>query len=689
MAMAALPLQAQQSDTQSNSQQSNQPAAGQPAQSAASGVSFTQAQATSGRELYRKNCAACHGSQLQGGAGAALAGNAFSSKWSDRTVKDLYTFVHQSMPMSAPGSLSDQQYADIIAYVLQRNDFQPGDQQLTAQSMPDAKIQPPGQAAASAGGRGVAVAQQGSKPQVDWHAGETQQAKSPGSTGPTQAELDRADDDMRSWLMYNKGYEGHRYSKLSQIDTHTAKDVRAVCAFQTGESGTFQTGPVMYDRTLYFTTMHSVYAVDATNCKRRWDYEWVPPGADYSYNGTNRGVAVAQGRVIRGTQDGYLLALDARTGDLLWSKHILDASKAQFFAAAPIVWNGMIFLGQAGGDWGARGAMLAFDLKDGKELWRFDLVPTGAEKGAETWQEPQSAMHGGASSWTTYSLDLASGTIYVPVGNPGPDFYKAVRPGSNLFTDSVVALDAKSGKLKWWYQLVAGDYHDWDTTSVAAFESHGRKLIATAGKDGVLRVLDRSDGKEQFKIPVTTIENVEAPITEQGTRYCPGTLGGVEWNGPAYSPQTNLLYVNAIDWCVTSRLAPKEPKYSTGMEYAGLANGFGTFDPVEKSHGWTNAIDATTGKMAWRYKSPTPMVAGITPTAGGVVLTGDMDGNFLVMDAKDGKTLYRWDTGGPIAAGVITYEDHGKQYVAVASGNNSRTAWMSTGAATVFLFALP
>jgi len=262
-----------------------------------------------------------------------------------------------------------------------------------------------------------------------------------------------------------------------------------------------------------------------------------------------------------------------------------------------------------------------------------------------------------------------------------------VRPGTNLFSDSVVALDAKNGKLKWWFQLVSGDYHDWDTTSAASFDAHGRKLIAVAGKDGILHVLDRNDGKSQFKIPVTTLENTEMPITEKGTHYCPGTLGGVEWNGPAYSPETNLLYVNAIDWCVTSRLAPQAPKYSQGMEYAGLANGFGTFDDVSTAHGWTNAVDATTGKMAWRYKSSSPMVAGVTPTAGGVVLTGDMDGNFLIIGAKDGTVLYRWNTGGPVAGGVVTYEEGGKQYVAVASGNNSRTAWMSVGSATVFIFS--
>jgi mono/diheme cytochrome c family protein len=218
----------QKSDAQSN-QPTQSPASDQKqagSQSRTASIQYTQAQASSGRELYRKNCASCHGNQLQGGAGAPLAGAAFTTKWSDRTVKDLYTFVHQSMPMSAPGSLSDQQYSDIIAYILQRNGFPSGSAQLTAQSSMDLKLQA---SPAKTSERGLAVSQQNKDTQTDWHAGETQEAKPPSSSGPTQAELDRADDDTHSWLMYNKGYQGHRYSKLAQIDTRSASQVRARC----------------------------------------------------------------------------------------------------------------------------------------------------------------------------------------------------------------------------------------------------------------------------------------------------------------------------------------------------------------------------------------------------------------------------------------------------------------------------
>ena len=199
-------------------------------------------------------------------------------------------------------------------------------------------------------------------------------------------------------------------------------------------------------------------------------------------------------------------------------------------------------------------------------------------------------------------------------------------------------------------------------------------------------MLDRSDGTLVFKIPVTTLLNTTEPITPDGTRYCPGTVGGVEWNGPAYSPLTGNLYVNAVDWCVTSKLGPV-PTYVPGEVYTGLKNGFGTFDPSSMARGWTNAVSVAGSAMAWRFHSPTPMIAAVTPTAGNVLFTGDLNGNFLVMDSRSGDRLYSFNTGGAIGGGVITYEVGGKQYVAVAAGNASRTTWYTQGAASVFVFS--
>ncbi|MFL5337545.1 MAG: pyrroloquinoline quinone-dependent dehydrogenase [Geminicoccaceae bacterium] len=458
---------------------------------------------------------------------------------------------------------------------------------------------------------------------------------------------------------------------MADINRATAKDLKAVCVFQAGEVGSFQTGPVMNDGIAYVTTTHGTYAFDATTCEQVWNHQYVPTGPEVTNN--SKGAAIAGGRVIRGTQDGHLLALDAKTGVPLWDRQIMDSTAGEFVTAAPIVWNDLVFIGKAGGDWGIVGEMMAFRVSDGTKAWGFTMIPTGDHPGAESWQNHATAKMGGGATWTSYSLDPEIGMLFVPVGNPGPDFNRAMRPGDNLYTNSVVALDGRTGSLKWWRQLVPNDYHDWDTSTLSLFvAADGRKLVAAVGKDGNLHVLDRGTGSPVFQIAVTAQLNTDAPFTTEGTRYCPGTVGGVEWNGPAYSPATGQLYVNAVDWCVTSILGP-DPVYVPGEVYTGLKNGFGTYDPVDKASGWTNGVDVASGAMAWRYHSPTPMSAAVTPTAGEVVFTGDLDGYFLVLDGRTGDVLYRFNIGGAIGGGVITYEVGGQQYVAVASGNSSRT----------------
>jgi len=469
---------------------------------------------------------------------------------------------------------------------------------------------------------------------------------------------------------------------LKQINTQNAGKLRPVCMFQLGELGTFSTGPVMYDGILYVTTHLGTYAIDATTCRNRWAHQHVPQGPEM--NATNKGVALAGGRVIRGTQDGVLYALDAKTGDQLWERQVADWSIGEGIGAAPIVWNGIVYVAKAGGDWGIRGRMMAFNVEDGTLAWTFDLIPKPGDPGANTWDTPDSMNHGGGAAWVTYALDRETGTLFVPVGNPGPDYNNKMRPGANLFTISTVALDARTGKLKWWYQLRPNDEHDWDATVVSLFDAGGKKLLATAGKEGILHVVTRDDGKLVFKLPMTTLLNHDVPLTPEGVRVCP--VAGVQWNGAAHSPLTGLLYVNAIDWCSVFKQGP-DPKWVATVPYTGLSNGWGTNDPISKWAGWINAVDPKTGKMAWRIKTPAPMYAALTPTAGNVLFTGDLGGNFLALDARSGKTLYSFDTGGPIAGGVITYDVNGKQYVAVASGHSGGSIPL-TGSTTVVIFGL-
>jgi PQQ-dependent dehydrogenase (methanol/ethanol family) len=634
---------------------------------------FSSAQLSQGRWEYSQKCSVCHGAQLQGGGAPALKGSEFSALWNGKTLKDFYDYVQANMPLGQGAALKGQEYADIVAYILAQVGLPAGNEKLTPTTPMDRVLD---LSAAPAAG-GAAVDASSAEVKIGELYGTLSQ---PTTNRPTQAELDAADASTSDWLMFNKGYRGERFSTLRRINAGNADKLKPVCMFQLGELGTFSTGPVVYDGVLYATTHLGTYAIDATTCKKVWSHQHVAQGPEM--NATNKGVAIAGGRVIRGTQDGFLYALDAKTGKPLWVRQVADWRIGEGVGAAPIVWNDIVYVAKAGGDWGIRGRLMAFKVEDGTLAWSFDLIPTGNETGADTWQNPESTMHGGGAAWVTYALDRDTDTLFIPVGNPGPDYNKSMRPGANLFTISTVAVDARTGKLKWWYQLRPNDNHDWDATVVSLFDAGSRKLVATAGKEGILHVIDRGSGKLVFKLPMTTMLNHDMPITPQGVRVCP--VAGVQWNGAAHSRTTGLLYVNAIDWCTVFKAGP-DPKWVATVPYTGLANGWGSNDPVSKWSGWINAVDPRTGKMAWRVHTPTPMYAALTPTAGGVLFTGDLDGNFLVLNSRTGKEIYRFDTGGPIAGGVVTYEQKGRQYVAVASGSSGGSIPL-TGSATIVIF---
>ena len=634
---------------------------------------FSAAQVNQGRWEFSQKCAVCHGAQLQGGGAPALKGRQFSAQWNGKSLKEFYNYIHSNMPLGQGGDLSSQEYADIVSYILAQSGQPAGSEKLTPTSPMDRALD---LAAATTTGSAASGPTVGLMKIGELYGKLAQ----PSSSRPTQAELDRADSSTTDWLMYNKGYRGERYSTLKRINAGNAGKLHPVCMFQLGELGTFSTGPVVYDGILYATTHLGTYAIDATTCKKRWTHQHVAQGPEM--NATNKGVAIAGGRVIRGTQDGFLYALDAKTGAPLWVRQVADWSIGEGVGAAPLVWNNIVYVGKAGGDWGIKGRLMAFNVADGTLAWTFDLIPTGNETGANTWENSGSAEHGGGAAWVAYAFDRETGTLFVPVGNPGPDYNNSMRPGANLFTISTVALDARTGKLKWWYQLRPNDDHDWDATVVSLFDAGGKKLVATSGKEGILHVVDRDSGKLVFKLPMTTVLNHDVPLTPEGVRVCP--VAGVQWNGAAHSASTGLLYVNAIDWCTVFKAGPK-PTWVATIPYTGLANGWGTNDPISQWSGWINAVDPKSGKMAWRVHTAAPMYAALTPTAGNVLFTGDLNGNFLALDARTGKTLYSFDTGGPIAGGVITYEQQGKQYVAVASGHSGGSIPL-TGSTTIVIF---
>ena len=469
------------------------------------------------------------------------------------------------------------------------------------------------------------------------------------------------------WATYNLNYESTRSSRLAQIDTGNVSQLAPVCRVRLGEEGTLEAGPIVIGDTLIVTSTHTTVALDATTCRLIWRF--VDPPTKTDVNSVNRGVAYLDGRVFRGTPDGRLVALSSGTGRVMWNVPVGNAVDGEFLSSAPIAWHGTVFMGLAGSDWGVRGRMMAFDAATGKEKWRFWTVPMGEERGAKTWQNPASALHGGGGTWSSFTLDTVTNELFVPVGNPAPDYVPGSRPGDDLYTNSVVVLDATSGAFKWSYQLTPADGFDYDlgAAPVLYTDATGAQRVLLASKDGYVYSLDRHTHALDFKTAVTTVKRAGPVPTATGIYACPGALGGVEWNGPSFDAASRTIYVGAVDVCGVFSAGPG--KYVPGGFF--WATNF-THPISDSSSGWLTAVDAQRGDIKWKFHAPEPIVAGVTTTAGGLVFTGDLGGNFYAFDKATGKMALRTDLGGAIAGGVVTYEVRGKQYVAVTAGNVSR-----------------
>lgn len=507
--------------------------------------------------------------------------------------------------------------------------------------------------------------------------------------GPTDAELLNAAKDKQNWLYASKDYAGQRYVELKQITPANAGQLRPVCLYRSATTGSTETNLLVYDGVMYFTIDENTVAIDAATCREKWTYNWEIKGRTLSK--ANRGVALKDGHLVRGTPDGFLIALNMADGSLIWQQKIADAETSQYLSMPPLIYQDMVIYGPAGADWGAKNWIAAYKLTTGEQIWRFNEIPDANEPGADSWKDAQALQHGGGSLWTPLSLDAQAGIVYVPVGNPSPDFDKDVRAGTgDLYTNSAVALDVKTGRLLWYKQFVPDDDHDRDLSQVsplfdATIGGKKRKLISVAGKDGLLRVLDRDTHDQLYEVEITSRTDWNKSPTPEGVHSCPGLLGGLEWNGPAYSRATDTLYVATVDWCGVFR---KGATPATFTQFSHYYNGSVTPDPRDQSRGWLMALDGATGKPRWKEQWPTPLVAGITATEGGVLFTGDLNDNFLVIDAANGKTLYSFNTGGSIGGGVISYELKGKQYVATTSGVVSGF-FGGNGPSAIVVFALP
>jgi alcohol dehydrogenase (cytochrome c) len=491
---------------------------------------------------------------------------------------------------------------------------------------------------------------------------------------------------VKDWPGFNNTLTSERFVPLDSIDSKNVTGLKVRCSFDTGEQMSFQTGLVEVDGALFATTEHDTFSVDPNTCKQNWRAH-----ADFA-SGTlkvNRGVAWLDGRVFRGTTDGRVIAYAAKTGKALWSTTIADPAKGESVPASPIAWNGLVFIGNAGGDnKGVKGRMYALDATNGHILWEFYMVPkepTDVARGpaaagtppksAGTWQNAKGIPITGGTTWTSYSLDPVKGLLYVPGGNPAPDFAKAARAGENLFASSIVVLDAKTGAYQKHFQLVSRDFHDWDVSSAPALFLNrvGHRMLAEAPKDGHLYLFDLNTGKQIFRKPMTTVLNVDAALTPQGTRFCPGSQGGAEWNGAAFDPADNLIFTGEVDWCTTVRTVPAASLAGAapGKPWSGATEGFGQQDDQKRWGGWMTASDADSGARKWQFHAPFPILGGVTPTGGGLLLFGDMGGNFYAFDSANGKKLWSMDLGGAVGGGVITYDTGAGQKIAVAVGMTS------------------
>ena len=487
-------------------------------------------------------------------------------------------------------------------------------------------------------------------------------AASPESPGAAGGDWGYADHDLA----------GTRYSPLRQITAANVSQLIKACAYSFPDSEPSQTAPIVAAGIMYVTSAHYTVALDGADCHVVWSSMWTPH--EHEPLNTQRGAALAGGKLIRGTSDGYLLALDTRDGHTLWAEKVADPKEGYFFSMPPLVHGDLVYIGPAGAETAAHGWVGAFRIKDGKQVWRFNIVPEDGEPGADTWgSDPAARRHGGGNLWTPMSFDAQKNLLYVPGGNPAPDIYDAGRPGANLYTDSLIALDATTGHLAWYRQFIPHDVHDYDISHVApvfrtTIGGTSHNVIASTGKDGLLRLVDRDSQDLLYSVPFTNRTNVDAPVTTTPVRVCPGTLGGEEWNGAAYYARHNLLIVPATDWCAQfnkDATAPDPEKEHTHAFYFG---GETQFDPWSAARGRLTAFDASTGHEKWRYDAAKPMVAGVTATAGDVIFAGELTGDLLALDTRTGKVLLRVPLGGPAGGGLVTYTAHGTQNVAIVSG---------------------
>jgi alcohol dehydrogenase (cytochrome c) len=491
-------------------------------------------------------------------------------------------------------------------------------------------------------------------------------------TAAPQSSADWTGPRTQDWITVNKDYSSQRYVDLDQITPANVSQLKEVCEIQINEPVWFTGGLLKVGRTLYLTTLRGTYAFDAVNCQLRWkkviDFLQLPGSTN------QRGAGYLDGRIFRGTGDGRVIAFDAKTGKPLWGTQAANPKNNEAFNSAPIAWQGKVFIGIIVGDEGIAGRLMAFDAETGTEVWRFDTTM---------------GKNAGGGLWTTYSLDPKTGEVFAGVANPYPDFNRSFdKDDDTAWTNSVISVNATNSPqavLNWFYQAVLHDDHDWDLAAAPTLyrTPTGKEMLAITGKSGRVYGIDRATHTLVFNTAATTILHDDEPLNKTWKLVCPGLQGGALFNGTAYHPGTDTLYVGMSDHCAfyTKNKVFEPERGSVVKDWSAAAK-------LKAPAGWISAMDGETGKMLWQYHTESQVQAGLVPTKSGLLFAGDSNGDLFAFDAKSGSLLKRIDVHGALNNGLISYEVQGEQYVAAAVGGIGENPHSVAGPLRVSVFGL-